>query len=412
MPLTDLEIKKAKPKKNVWRLRSRTEAVKGLGVTIAPSGTKSFYLGYTSPVSGKKTQIQIGPYPATTLREARSTGMVLRDKITAGIDPKDEVEATKAAGHARRERGTVKELFDVYIEDMELDGKRSAKEVRRIYNKEIDELIGSKFAAEISPDDVLDVLAPIVRRNALVHADNVRAYLRAAFEIGIHAKMTPRWRGKVPEFEIMSNPVDATKRSNKRKAVGQRYLNEEEVRGVWHMKGMSPPTRLAVQMIISTGQRVEEVLHAPWSEFDLVENVWSIPASRRKQTKQVITEPHLVPLTDFHLELLDEIKVAIGHSTWLFPHDDNEQTRKFDGLGQAVSRFCKKNEMPSFSPRDCRRTFKTLGGQIGIDLELRNRLQGHAMTDVGSQHYDRYSYLPEKREAMQRWTDWLRTIVK
>ena len=27
---------------------------------------------------------------------------------------------------------------------------------------------------------------------------------------------------------------------------------------------------------------------------------------------------------------------------------------------------------------------------FGIDLELRNRLQGHAMTDVGSVHYDRW----------------------
>ena len=42
-------------------------------------------------------------------------------------------------------------------------------------------------------------------------------------------------------------------------------------------------------------------------------------------------------------------------------------------------------------------------GSIGIDLELRNRIQGHAMTDVGSVHYDRWSYLPQKREAMSIW---------
>jgi hypothetical protein len=35
---------------------------------------------------------------------------------------------------------------------------------------------------------------------------------------------------------------------------------------------------------------------------------------------------------------------------------------------------------------------------------LRNRLQGHAMTDVGSVHYDRWSYLPQKREGMELWT--------
>jgi hypothetical protein len=67
--------------------------------------------------------------------------------------------------------------------------------------------------------------------------------------------------------------------------------------------------------------------------------------------------------------------------------------------------------MQSFSPRDIRRTFKTVAGSLGISLEMRNRLQGHAMTDVGSVHYDRYGYLPEKREAMLAWTDGLAEIV-
>jgi len=35
---------------------------------------------------------------------------------------------------------------------------------------------------------------------------------------------------------------------------------------------------------------------------------------------------------------------------------------------------------------------------------MRNRLQGHTMTDVGSVHYDLWGYLPEKRRAMEAWT--------
>jgi hypothetical protein len=58
-----------------------------------------------------------------------------------------------------------------------------------------------------------------------------------------------------------------------------------------------------------------------------------------------------------------------------------------------------------------RRTFKTLGGSFGISLEMRNRLQGHALTDVGSVHYDRYDYLTQKREAMGGWTKRLEEIV-
>jgi integrase len=151
-------------------------------------------------------------------------------------------------------------------------------------------------------------------------------------------------------------------------------------------------------------------LQAHWREIDLTENLWTIPAERRKNRHDV-TEPHIVPLTGFHLELLDQVRKATDHVDWLFPHKDRLQPRKADALYQAVHRFCPANSIEPFAPRDCRRTFKTLAGSIGINLELRNRLQGHAMTDVGSVHYDRWGYLPEKRQAMETWTAWLYQVL-
>ena len=110
-----------------------------------------------------------------------------------GIDPREEAEKLARQKNALDNRGSVSELFDVYIRDLELDGKRSALEVRRIYEKDIEPVIGGKLvAAAVTTDDVLDVLAPIVRRGSPAHAHNVRAYLRAAFELGIHAKNISR----------------------------------------------------------------------------------------------------------------------------------------------------------------------------------------------------------------------------
>jgi hypothetical protein len=48
---------------------------------------------------------------------------------------------------------------------------------------------------------------------------------------------------------------------------------------------------------------------------------------------------------------------------------------------------------------------------MGISLEMRNRLQGHALVDVGSIYYDRYDYLDQKKEAMEKWTEGLTTII-
>ena len=402
MILTDKAIRSSTPKDSVYRLREVGGGVKGFGITIAPAGSKTFFLGYTAPGTRKRTQINLGRYPSISLKDARQKAHDARESLSRGIDPREQAKAQAIANEALKNRGTVSDLFDLYVRDLELDKKRSSREVRRIYEKHIGPMIGNQLVADTTADDILDVVTPIVRRGSSVHADNVRAYLRAAFELGIHAKNIARWRGQIPNFDIAHNPVAATRRAVKRKPVGTRSLDWMEVSEIWSAPGLSHSSRLSLKLLISTGQRVEEVLHASWNEFDLAENLWIIPAERRK-TRSSSSEPHVVPLTAFHTNLLDKVRATNEEGDWLFPHQDQNQPRNADALCQATRRFCERNRIKSFAPRDCRRTFKTLAGSIGIDLELRNRLQGHAMTDVGSVHYDRWSYLPQKREAMSIW---------
>ena len=402
MILTDKAIRGSNPKGSVYRLREVGGGVKGFGITIAPAGSKTFFLGYTIPGTRKRTQINLGRYPSISLKDARQKAYDAREALSRGIDPREQAKAQTIAQEALKNRGTVSELFDVYVRDLELDKKRSSREVRRIYEKHIGPMIGNRLVADTTADDILDVVTPLVRRGSLVHADNVPASLRAAFELGIHAKNIARWRGQIPNFDITHNPVAATRRAVKRKPVGTRSLDWMEVSAVWAAPGLSHSSRISLQLLISTGQRVEEVLQASWNEFDLAENIWIIPAERRK-TRSSSSEPHAVPLTTFHTNLLDQVRATNEEGNWLFPHQDRNQPRNADALCQATRRFCEKNRIKGFAPRDCRRTFKTLAGSIGIDLELRNRLQGHAITDVGSVHYDRWSYLPQKREAMSVW---------
>ena len=52
-----------------------------------------------------------------------------------------------------------------------------------------------------------------------------------------------------------------------------------------------------------------------------------------------------------------------------------------------------------------------LAGKIGLSKEIRDRIQGHALHDVSSKHYDRYDYFREKREALSRWDRHLRRLI-
>ncbi|MEK9848677.1 MAG: integrase arm-type DNA-binding domain-containing protein [Rhodospirillaceae bacterium] len=410
MSLSDKVIRDAKAKTSVYRLRDANVVCRGFGVTIAPSGSKTFFLSYTSPVDGKRKQVALGRYPKLGLREARIKAAKMRAEVDAGDDPALAKIFSINQKIEKRKQGTLSELIDTYIEDLEMDGKRTAKEVLRIKNKDIPVVLLSRPAHALTKDDILNILTPITQRGAPVHSDNVRTYLRAAFEFGLNAQSSTRWRGIAPEFGLEQNPVASIRKSVPRKRRGQRSLSPSEIKTLWNTNLLSAPMLLAMKFILSTGQRVEEVLHATWSEFNIEECLWIIPGDRRK-TRAITAEPHLVPLTDLHLGLLDEIRKTTQHSEYLFPQSKGAGPRRYDSLTHATRSWVTKAGISSFSPRDLRRTFKSVAGSFGISLEMRNRLQGHALTDVGSVHYDRYDYLTEKKEAMKLWSSELQKII-
>jgi integrase len=411
MALTHNQIRDAHPKDTVYRLRDSNVVCRGFGVTVAPSGAKAFFLSYTSPEDGKRRQVALGSFPKMTLREARLKAAEMREKVDGGTDPATEKRLGIDARIAERELGTLGDLFDLYAADLEVDGKRTAKEVRRIKAKDIPAAYLARPARLITRDDILNILTPIAQRGALVHSDNVRAYLRAAFELGLHAQSMTRWRGRAKEFGITFNPVATVRKSVSRKARGQRNLSPEEIMTFWQTDFLTRPMHLALKLILATGQRVEEVLGATWSEFDLAQKLWTIPGARRKNRNKT-AEPHLVPLSELHIALLADVRARTDHLIFLFPAQGAEGPRRFDSLGNAVRRYIATSGMDSFSPRDLRRTFKTVAGSFGLALEIRNRLQGHGMTDVGSVHYDRYDYLAEKRAAMDAWDTGLRKLLE
>ena len=409
--LTDRTIRDAKPKATVYRLRDANVVCRGFGATIAPSGAKTFFLSYTSPEDGKRKQVAIGRFPNVSLKEARLRAGQLREMVNSGKDPAAEKQHDINNRIAGRALGTLSELLGLYVDDLETDGKRTAAEVKRIGSKDIPPALLARPAHLITKDDILDILTPIAQRGARVHSDNVRAYLRAAFELGMNAESMTRWRGRAVRFELQNNPVATVKKSVSRKTRGMRALSRDETRQVWNSETLTAAMLLALKLLLATGQRVEEVLHATWAEFDIGQKEWIIPGERRK-TRGKTSEPHIVPLTNFHLQLLDAIRRETKHDVYLFPAKGRAGPRRYDALTNAVRKFVKTSGMDSFSPRDMRRTFKTLAGAMGISLELRNRLQGHALTDVGSFFYDRYGYIREKRAAMAAWTSGLAEIVE
>ncbi|PYG00745.1 site-specific recombinase XerD [Thioalkalivibrio sp. ALE21] len=419
--------------------------LKGFGIRVMPkTGARRFFVAFTSPTTGKRRTMPLGEYPGVSLADARQRCREARDAVNAGRDPLEDLEAererTRAEQREAEQRGDMDALGALYVHHLEMQGKhRGADEVRSIWARDVSPVVGKKPARDVTPDDVADILARVLERarargrTGETMANRVRSYLRAAFKVGRRAARDPALRSFAPRFDLETNPVGEIEKATKRELPRNRNLSPDEVRAVWF--GLSEPytrTRTfvrrgrevtqtqtfaaepvvsdAVRWMLATGQRVEEVLGMRWDEIDRSERLWVMPAERRKNRAHNLSrEPHLVPLTDWHLELLDEIaEHRVDDSPWLFASPRNpQQALPPNTLSQGIRRFCDRTGLERFQPRDLRRTWKTLAGRAGIDLEIRNRIQGHAMADVGSRHYDRYDYLTEKRAAMERWAAWL-----
>jgi len=67
--------------------------------------------------------------------------------------------------------------------------------------------------------------------------------------------------------------------------------------------------------------------------------------------------------------------------------------------------------IPVVTNRDLRRTWKTLAGKAGVSKEIRDRLQNHTLQDVSSKSYDRWNYMPEKRDGMNKWDKFITLLL-
>jgi len=408
-PLSVKKINALKPKPAPFRIPDYPHT--GLNVSVLVSGSKKWVFAFTSPLTKKRLYWSFASYPACELAEARQRANEYRQQVKDGTDPRQQHRKLIAEQLKKNALLTVDDLFlKLYVPDLKLDGKTSANSVQSLYERHIKPLVGHIKACDIDLDTAVYMLSTIGEKTGPHVERKARSYCLTAWKTGMNIRASTRWKKSGLEFGIISNPFLQIAPPKGSDTVDERCLTKDELIHVWH--GLKPvyiddQLILAVKFLFSTGQRVEETLNARWADFDLTEKLWSIPWATRKTRHKVKTD-HIVPLTDFHLNLLKKIKIFAGNSGFLFPEKSGEKSRSRSVLGLGIKRFCADTGCEHFAPKVARKVFKTLGGQhVKIPKEWRDKLQGHSVEDVSSRHYDRYDYLDEKREAMKQWTDWL-----
>jgi len=189
---TDRQIRNLKPEEKIKDIRGGH----GFGIRVKPDGTKIFFYGYDSPVTGARRFLTLGEYPGLSLEEARIKHGDAYKLVKAGGDP---LEIKHLEDEERRKTPTVKDLIDEYIKKHAMVNKKSWQEDKRCLEKEVLPLWGRRKARDITKRDVVLLLEGIVERGSPVMANNALEKVRKMFNFAVERDIlsfTPCYGGK------------------------------------------------------------------------------------------------------------------------------------------------------------------------------------------------------------------------
>ncbi len=405
----------------------------GFGVQVSSGGKITFIYLYREPIASKQRVMTLGGYYGVDRDgQAKNGGLSLKEAYAAyadakriheeGRDPQiirdEKLVQENAARRAELDRlkressmGNIQQLLNAYVADMKLQGKRSWFDVEQCLNSNVYSAIpATTKAKDVLPTDIRAVLAAIIKREKMTMANKVRAYLSAAFAFGIEWDNDAKRHFEALRFGISTNPVRDVPKPDKRTHARDRALSGEEVKHLWDLLddcGLHPKTEVAIRLLFALGgQRVEEILGLHADDVDMQNQYVTLLDTKNGST-------HLVPFGEVAIPLLQERLCDTSTSGALFGKikGNASEDMGYHTLSRAINRICKRTGMNPFVPKDIRRTVKTLMGEASIRKEDRDRFQNHALSDVSSKHYDRYSYLAEKRCTSAVWDAYLQNIL-
>lgn len=402
--LTDSKIRGLKPKTSAyytWQAAA-TRGTGRLGVKTYPSGRKTFVYRYF--ISGKEKFIGLGDFPSLSLAEATQKAQAAARNIA---EPQMAI----------KEHATIKTLFDDYIADQKARGKRSYEKTQNRLNQ----VLGSKHinpameAKSVTPNHIKHVLAEFISRGAMAGANKVRANLHAVFNFGLFADNDPANMGKKTVYALTSNPVSVVPGQRGADKALDRFLQWDELAALLAVLRRDPVSiplnpdfaQLLLLCIFTGGQRPWEIMTNLKSNWDQNGKTLTVPPAISKNG-----DYHVIPLSDTATEVLKEMARRYPESDFIFPAETAEGHLLSAEYSKQLRKFCEREPFNKFTPRDIRRTFKTLAGDMGVSTEMRDRLQNHKRPGVSAKHYDRYDYLKEKREIIELWEKRLVSLVR
>ena len=364
----------------------------GLYLKVTLSGSKSWSLIYR--YGRKRRELGLGPLPPVTLAAARSEAVKSRALVREGIDP---MLARRPAVPSNS--NTFGAVATALIDGIEA-GWRNAKHRAqwRTTLATYATAIWEKDVAAVDVNDLLAILQPIWAfkpETASRVRGRIERVLSAAKVRGLRSGDNPAiWRGNL---SLLMTARKSKSQSKHHPAMPFAELPAFMAR----LRTRPAMAARALELTILTAARTSETLGAIWSEFDLTEAIWTVPATRMKAGKA-----HRVPLPDAAIALLTKLAAESGAEPRGFVFPGPKPNRQLSNMSMAM--LLRRMDVREVTVHGFRSAFRDwVGEETLYPREVAEAALAHTIGNEVERAYRRGDALTKRRELMADWEKFL-----
>lgn len=332
----------------------------------------------------------LGAYPDVTLKRAREKRDDARELVADGVDPSAKRQA---------ERALQADTFEAIAHEwLQLQTKSLAPETMEILGTRLKSFlypyIGSRPIASITAQELLAALRRIEARGNHETAHRVRALAGRVLRYAVATGRT--------QHDVAADLKDALApvKSHNFASVTEPVRVGELLRAIDGYSGQ-PVTAFALKLAPLVFVRPGELRGAEWSEFHLEGGEWRIPAARMKMGEQ-----HIVPLARQAIAIMRELQVLTGSARYAFPSLlSTERPMSNNTINAALRRLGYGSDEQT--GHGFRSMASTLLNELGFPPDVIELQLAHAERNKVRAAYNKAQRMPERREMMQQWADYL-----
>jgi integrase len=368
----------------------------GLYLRVTPEGTKNWVLRFM--IDRRPRWMGLGPLALYGLQEARTKALDARRKRHEGIDPIAARRAERARQRLDAAKAvSFKQCAEAYISSHRA-GWRNSKHAGQwgatlaTYAYPV---IGALPVQAVDTGLVLKVLEPIWTAKPET-AGRVRGRLESILDFakvrGERDGENPaRWRGHLDKLLPAHSKV--------RQVEHHAALPYAELPAfLASLREQEGVAALALDFLVLTAARTGEAIGARWTEIDLLDKTWTVPAARMKARRE-----HRVPLSARALAILDEMRLARdGNNGDAFVFPGGKAGKPLSNM--AFLMLLRRMGHGDLTAHGFRATFKTWASdRSSFHNEIVEASLAHVIGGKVEQAYMRGDLFEKRRRLMAQW---------